>query len=411
MRSIPRSHALAGMVATVLAGCSGGVSRMLPAGSGQPSSGGRALDLLKVKVGRSTKSIPADVLRRTASLASPAPAQEIGGGYSTTTSDGNGVAISSGNTDVYDYDSAGNLLVDHDTSQTGANGMPIYRMTGTNGTEVQIQLADLTAVPYDQSTTIGDFTMLQSSTSSLATVTATVGSWGPIRVTVQPGENGFTATSNDGQTSTYDYALFGISQTQAAALRHAAQGGQRHTMDFNPSKTCLALIALLVALLLAAAYFGWYYIGLAYKLAAFGAPLGVVNATLARTLLITALTAVAGATLGGAILKECFKDPTPTPSPTPTAKPSASPSSSPSSSPSASPSSSPSSSPSARPSSSPSSTPSSSPSPRPSASPSSTPSSSPSPRPSASPSMAPSSSPSPRPSFSPSMRPSAMPTG
>ncbi len=171
-------------------------------------------------------------------------------------------------------------------------------------------------MPYDQSTTIGDFTMLQSSSSSLAQVSATVGGQ-PITVSVVPGDAGFVATSNDGQTATYDYGLFGISQAQAQALRRAAQGGVRHARDFNPSNTCLALIALLVALLLAAAYFGWYYIGLAYKLAAFNAPLGVVAATQARSLLITALTAVAGATLGGAILKECFKDPTPTPSPTP----------------------------------------------------------------------------------------------
>ncbi|MEA2664412.1 MAG: hypothetical protein QOI11_1356 [Candidatus Eremiobacteraeota bacterium] len=315
MRSIPRSHALAGMVATVLAGCSGGgVSRLLPAGA-PASSSGAALDILKVKVGRASKRIPAGALRYSASTASPAPTQAVGAGYTTSTSDGNAVAVSSDNTDLYDYGQDGGLLVSHDTQLSGTNGLPIYRMTGTNGTEVQIQLADLNAVPYDQSTTIGDFTMLQSSSSSLATVSATVGSWGPISVSVQPGDNGFVATANDGQSATYGYALFGITPTQAAAMRRAAQGGGRHALDFNPSKTCLALIALLIALLLAAAYFGWYYIGLAFKLAAFNAPLGVVNATLARTLLITALTAVAGATLGGAILKECFKDPTPAPSP------------------------------------------------------------------------------------------------
>ncbi len=390
MRSIPRSNALAGMVATVLAGCAGGASRLMPSG-GSGARGATALDVLKVRVGRADKQIPADVLRRSASVASPAPSQEIGAGYTTTTSDGNVVAINSTNTDVYDYDSTGHLLVDHDTQQTGTNGMPIYRMTGTNGTQVQIQLSDLTTVPFDTSTTIGDFTMLQSSATSLATVTATVGSWGPIKVSVQPTSTGFLATSNDGQTASYDYALFGISGAQVSALTRAAQNGERHTMDFNPSKTCLALIALLIALLLAAAYFGWYYIGLAYKLAAFGAPLGVVNATLARTVLITALTAVAGATLGGAILKECFKDPTPTPSPTP----------SPTGTPTPSPTATPSPTPTPKPSGSPTSTPSSSPTPRPSASPSSTPSSSPTPRPSASPS----STPSMRPTTSPSSMP------
>jgi hypothetical protein len=373
------------MVATVLAGCAGGASRLMPSG-GSRAGNAAALGVLEVKVGRASKQIPAGVLRRGASVASPPPSQEIGGGYTTTTSDGNVVAISSANTDVYDYDSTGDLLVDHDTQQTGSNGMPIYRMTGTNGTEVQIQLSDLTTVPYDQSTTIGAFTMLQSSSTSLATVSATVGSWGAIKVTVQPTSTGFLATSNDGQTASYDYALFGISGAQVSALTRAAQNGERHTMDFNPSKTCLALIALLIALLLAAAYFGWYYIGLAFKLAAFNAPLGVVNATLARTLLITALTAVAGATLGGAILKECFKDPTPTPSPTP------SPTGTPTPSPTATP------------------TPTPTPTPKPSGSPTGTPSSSPTPRPSGSPSSTPSSSPTPRPSASPSSTPSMRPT-
>ncbi len=317
MRSIPRSHALAGMVATVLAGCAGGASRLLPAGG--PGSGSPVLPLFKVKVGRATKTIPSSVLRRSKSTASPAPSQQIGGGYTSSTSDGNVVAISNEGVDMYDYDRYGALLVDHDTQQIGSNGMPIYRMTGTNGTEVQVQLGDLTAVPYDQSTTLGDFTIFQSSSSSLVTVNATVGDWGPMTISAQPTDTGFTATAPDGQTISYDYALFGITPTQAAAMRRAVRSGGRRIRDFNPSATCLTLIAALIALLLAAAYFGWYYIGLAYRLAALNPeiPYGVVSSTLARSTLITAIAAVAGGVLGAAIIKECFKDPTPTPSPSP----------------------------------------------------------------------------------------------
>ncbi|MEA2664413.1 MAG: hypothetical protein QOI11_1357 [Candidatus Eremiobacteraeota bacterium] len=314
MRSIPRSRALAGMVATVLAGCAGGTSRLLPAGGPSPDS--PVLPAFKVKVGRATKRIPAGALRRNAATASPAAAQQIGPGYTASTSDGNGIAISADGADIYDYDRYGALLIDHDSQQIGTNGRPIYRMTGTNGIEVQIQLGDLAGVPYDQSTTLGDFTILQSSSTSLAQVSATVGDWGSLSFSAQPGDTGFTATAPDGQTVTYDYALFGISQTQAAAMRRAAQSGRR-AMDFNPSAACFALIALLIALLLAAAYFGWYYIGLAYRLAALNPeiPYGVVAATLARSTLITAIAAVAGGVLGAAIIKECFKDPTPAPSP------------------------------------------------------------------------------------------------
>ena len=322
MRSIPRSHALAGMVATVLAGCSGGISGIVPATGRSGAGSALAPDVLKIKVGSATKRIPANALRRIAAIAKTQTTQ-IEPGYTTATSDGNGIAVSADGTNVYDYDATGDLLIAHDGQQTGSNGMPIYRMTGTNGTEVQVQLPDLTTVPLDRTTTIGDFTLHQDSASQTATVSASIPDWGSMSVSVQPGSTGFTATANGGTALTFDYGLFGITQSQAAAMRaRAPQGGVRRVEDFNPSATCLALIALLVALLLAAAYFGWTYIRLAYKLAAFAQNgLAIVNATLAKTLLITALTAVAGNVLGGAILKECFTGPQPPPPPAPPANP------------------------------------------------------------------------------------------
>jgi hypothetical protein len=57
-----------------------------------------------------------------------------------------------------------------------------------------------------------------------------------------------------GQTMIYDYALFGISSAQAAAMRRAWQRAPRDGLQ--PVQACIALIAALIVLLLAAAYFG-----------------------------------------------------------------------------------------------------------------------------------------------------------